>query len=116
MASSNFAEHVRAGRWTVREQSCIWDRAEINQIYLFCNDKFSHGCEKFGLLSGYVIDMTEGYNSKKMYQKKVWQYLEKDEPRLLVGTLRNTLCSNLWLLFGKPCMGPSRKSKVAARV
>ena len=43
-------------RWTG-----IWDRAEINQIHFFCDDKFSHGFEKLVLLSGHVLDLTEGF-------------------------------------------------------
>ena len=35
---------------------------EVNQIDVFCNDKFSHGCEKLGRLSGHVLDLTEGHN------------------------------------------------------
>ena len=41
----------------------------------------------------------------------MWRALEKDEPRLLVETLRSTPFSNLWLLFGKP-WDPAERHKL----
>ena len=60
---------------------------------------FSYGREKLGLLSGYVLDLTEGYNlNKKLHREKARQTLEKNEPRLLVGTPRTKPVANLWRL------------------
>ena len=50
-----------------------------------------HDCEKLGLLSGYVLDMTEGYNlNKTMSREKAWKTVVNNEPRLLVGTFQST--------------------------
>ena len=50
-----------------------------------------------------MLDLKEGYNlKKKLHREKAWQTLEKDEPRLLVGTPRSKPFANLWRLFGMP--------------
>ena len=97
---------------TVTRWTGIWCRAEINQIDVCCNDKFSHGFEKLGLLRGCVLDLAEGYHwNKQMHREKAWQIFDTGEPRQLVGAPRSTLFCELDRLFGKP-RDPAERDKL----
>ena len=65
--------HFRIGRGGARGQSHEvarnLDQAEIRQIDVVSNEKFSHGCKKLGLLSGHVLDLTEGFNMNKTMRR-----------------------------------------------
>ena len=61
------------------------------------------GARSLDCSSGHVLDLTKEYNlNKKLHREKARRALEKDEPRLLVGSPPSTPCSNLWRLFGTP--------------
>ena len=80
------------------------DRAEINQICVSCNDKCSHSCEKLGLLSGYVLDLTEGYNSKETGRGKLWRKMSHGT-FFLVNAPKHTVCQ--FVAIFRQAMGPS---------
>ena len=90
-----------ATRW-----SGTWGAFEINQVdvqQILCTDRFSQACLKLGLVSGFAFDLTEGYDmNKKQDREEAWAALERDEPRVLVGSPRCTPFSSLWRLFGGP--------------
>ena len=50
-----------------------WGPVEINQMGVLCNTKFSHGCEKLGMLRA---RLDRGYNVyEEMHGEKAWRAL-----------------------------------------
>ena len=69
------------------EWTGIWDRKGISiRLMLFDNDKFSHNCEKLGLLSGYVFDWLS--DEERPAKIALWEHLEASP------------LQTLWRLFG----------------